>query len=321
MELRREYAVSSEAMLIHISKLQNFPCAAFCAARVDKDDPESDFQINYLMGNQLWNKKVKSRTKIGKNSILEECRGIGFTSRGIENLGIFEVPKHIECVGLPPYPGSKSPRVAGIIFDPESITYNEHDLEFRHGDASTPMADGKKVIAHIVNDKARRWRGYGFSSALAKKYPDSLNEYSKWFSENGGNKGLGSTHFYHATDDVCIASMVAQEGYGKSPLPRIRYGALDECLGNVSLYCKNENYSLHAPRIGAGQAGGKWPVIEEMLRERAYYDRVSITIYDLPPPSINFFKLYSRLNCSLQVFRMSLRWLLSLEGLARVKAP
>jgi hypothetical protein len=36
------------------------------------------------------------------------------------------------------------------------------------------------------------------------------------------------------------------------------------------------------PRIGTGYAGGKWPVISELINEKLIKRGVAVTVYDLP---------------------------------------
>ena len=76
--------------------------------------------------------------------------------------------------------------------------------------------------------------------------------------------------------------MVAQHGYGPSDKPRIRYAALDACLRELADEARRLGASVHVPRIGAGQAGGRWPIIAEMI-EMSLVDRgIDVTVYDLP---------------------------------------
>jgi hypothetical protein len=42
--------------------------------------------------------------------------------------------------------------------------------------------------------------------------------------------------------------------------------------------------AVHAPRIGAGQAGGSWPVIEELINDILVRQGVKVVVYDLPGP-------------------------------------
>ncbi len=37
------------------------------------------------------------------------------------------------------------------------------------------------------------------------------------------------------------------------------------------------------PRIGAGQSGGSWDTIEELIRDTIAAQGIPVTVYDLPP--------------------------------------
>jgi hypothetical protein len=93
---------------------------------------------------------------------------------------------------------------------------------------------------------------------------------------------LGNVLTFDVEHNVTLASLVAQRGYGESPRPRIRYGALKDCLSRVSEIAKRLNASVHMPRIGAGQAGGAWPVIEEIIGETLSRVGIDVSVYDLP---------------------------------------
>ena len=62
-----------------------------------------------------------------------------------------------------------------------------------------------------------------------------------------------------------IVSMVAQQGYGPGAVTRLRYDALREALAAVADLAARTGASVHIPRIGAGQAGGRWDLIENDL--------------------------------------------------------
>jgi hypothetical protein len=78
-----------------------------------------------------------------------------------------------------------------------------------------------------------------------------------------------------------VASMIAQRGYGPSVKPRIRYGALQQCLENVVDACK-PGVSIHMPRIGTGAAGGSWPLIEAIIVDKLLAVGLPVIVYDIP---------------------------------------
>jgi hypothetical protein len=46
--------------------------------------------------------------------------------------------------------------------------------------------------------------------------------------------------------------------------------------------------TVHMPRIGTGEAGGSWNIIEGIIRETLVSRRIPVTIYDLHPRSADF---------------------------------
>ena len=78
-------------------------------------------------------------------------------------------------------------------------------------------------------------------------------------------------------------ALIAQEGFGQSLFPRIRYAALAECFKRVTRHASETTASIHMPKIGTGAAGGDWSTIEEMLDDVMVRADLSVTVYELPP--------------------------------------
>jgi O-acetyl-ADP-ribose deacetylase (regulator of RNase III) len=64
--------------------------------------------------------------------------------------------------------------------------------------------------------------------------------------------------------------------------PRIRYAAVREALATVARFASESGASVHMPRIGAGQAGGRWPLIREIVDDTLTRRGVPVTVY-VPP--------------------------------------
>jgi O-acetyl-ADP-ribose deacetylase (regulator of RNase III) len=82
--------------------------------------------------------------------------------------------------------------------------------------------------------------------------------------------------------DLGVVTMVAQHGYGPSARPRLRYLALRECLDQVAKIAASQNATIYMPRIGAGEAGGRWEVIRELIDETLCRKGIAVTVYTLP---------------------------------------
>src|SRR5262249_47370338 len=133
------------------------------------------------------------------------------------------------------------------------------------GDATEPRGSGPKLITHVVNDKTPNWGGRGFAKALARRYPEVQQLFRAWAAQRSLATSLGDVHFHQISPELYVASMVSQRGYGPSPTPRIRYDALQACLGRAASFAADAGLSIHMPRIGCGEAGGTWEVVEKLI--------------------------------------------------------
>jgi O-acetyl-ADP-ribose deacetylase (regulator of RNase III) len=150
------------------------------------------------------------------------------------------------------------------------------------GNVLTPTGNGPRIICQLVNDQAKVWGG-GVARASAKKYPAAQQQFSQWITSIPRRERLGQVHFASAASDLTIASLVAQEGYGTSSSPRIRYASLDQAFAEVAKFAINRKASVHTPRIGAGQSGGSWDTVEEIIRDTLVAKGIQVAVYDLPP--------------------------------------
>jgi len=116
--------------------------------------------------------------------------------------------------------------------------------------------------------------GGGVAKSAARKYPTAQRQFSEWIVGVPRNQRLGSVHFAKVEDSLFIASLVGQEGFGDSPSPRIRYAALERCFEQISDFASEKVASVHMPRLGAGQSGGQWETVEEIVRSTLVTDDV-----------------------------------------------
>jgi O-acetyl-ADP-ribose deacetylase (regulator of RNase III) len=153
-------------------------------------------------------------------------------------------------------------------------------LELVRGDATAPVADGNRVIAHICNDIGG-W-GKGFVVAISKRWPEPEREYRRWYQEREQNDfALGALQLVKVSPDTWVANMVAQHGVrASSDGPPIRYDAVGGCLEKLAAQALTLSASVHMPRIGCGLAGGKWERIEPLVRESLCGRGVRVRVYD-----------------------------------------
>ncbi|MEU9130311.1 macro domain-containing protein [Kitasatospora sp. NPDC048540] len=157
----------------------------------------------------------------------------------------------------------------------------EAAIEYLRGDATAPQAKGVKVIAHVCNDLGR-W-GKGFVLSLSRRWPEPEAAYRRWHQERARNDfGLGSLQLVRVGPTLWVANMVGQCGIrtGRSTGTPVRYPALDTALARLGTEALLLGASVHMPRIGCGLAGGRWDLVEPMVRARLTARGVRVTVYD-----------------------------------------
>jgi len=150
------------------------------------------------------------------------------------------------------------------------------------GDATRPQGEGPKFIIHCCNNFGL-W-GAGFVLALSRRWSAPEYGYRDW----GGPYKLGQVQLVKVEDDLHVLNMIGQSGVRtQSGGPPIRYEAIRKCLKQVALMAKSEDFpcfgtpaSIHAPRFGAGLAGGEWDRIAKIIQEELVDKGLSVTIYD-----------------------------------------
>jgi len=278
IQLSEEYAVSSEAALLRSVRLTDQPLCAFVAAA---NDFTEEYRIDYVVRSATFPLAIPSGVIIHKPSVLSECTAIGFTAKGREKWSS-ELPEfYIECIGIPAYPLGEMPRIAGIIRPIGQRSIDSRGIKFLQGDALEPRGSDFKIIAHIVNDATPNW-GAGFARFLSIRYEEANRDFKAWVLHDRKNLSLGNSYFSVISDGLGIFHMVAQQGYGKSATPRIRYNALERCLNHLAIVAKKRSASVHMPRIGTGYAGGSWSVIRELIEDTLIKEGVSVTVYSMP---------------------------------------
>jgi O-acetyl-ADP-ribose deacetylase (regulator of RNase III) len=153
-------------------------------------------------------------------------------------------------------------------------------IKYVIGDATNPQGEGNKIIIHVSND-VRGW-GAGFVLALSKKWKEPENAYKLMSKED---MILGAVQLVPVEKNIWVVNMIGQhdikpmKGADNLIIPPIRYDAVLACLRKVAVYAKTLNATVHAPRFGAGLAGGNWSTIEKIINETL--KDIDVTVYDL----------------------------------------
>jgi len=151
-------------------------------------------------------------------------------------------------------------------------------INYIKGDATNPIGNDKKLIVHICNDIGG-W-GKGFVLAISKKWRKPEQQYREWFKSQEKFE-LGEVQFVDIDSELSIANMIGQHKIKrfKGQIP-IRYEAVEKCLSKVADYSKENNFSVHMPRIGCGLAGGNWSTIEQIIQKELIDRNIKVTVYD-----------------------------------------
>ena len=281
LKLRKTYEVSAEAVLLRTVRLTKLPLSVFCASMIEAPDPKGRYKLDYAVKSLNLREELLRETLLPLDSVVEQCTAIGFTAKGREQWTRNGPQLLVECLGIPPYPGHSYPRVVGIARSLKSGPPASRGIKYLVGDATEPRGKGKKIIAHIVNDRARAWGG-GFGRHLKSKWPYSQVEYKRWRSEKPETFALGATKLYKVDSDAWLCNLLAQKGYGESTKTRVQYYSLRCCLDKLADDSLRLGASVHMPRIGCGEGRASWSVVSELIQESLCQRGIRVTVYDLP---------------------------------------
>ncbi len=278
-ELRKKFQVSSEAVLLRLTRLTDRSCLAFAARR---DAARSRYFIDYAVASRTWQHHIRTGFALPKSTRAHECTAIGYTTPKVPEKWLATFGEWcVEYLGIPPYPGESFPRVLGIASPFTEQPQQLNQISHVKGSAIVPRGTGNRIIVQVVNDRALTW-GAGFAKNVRQKWPELQTKFTQWIENSKSEFRLGGVQLTEIEPSLYLASLVAQHGYGPSPKPRIRYRALAEALQKVSSFALERNASLHMPRIGSGQAGGSWEIVSEIIDEVVCRQGVAVTVYDLP---------------------------------------
>jgi O-acetyl-ADP-ribose deacetylase (regulator of RNase III) len=146
-------------------------------------------------------------------------------------------------------------------------------IHYLVGDATYPWGEGNKVIAHCCNNKGA-W-GSGFVLALNKRWEMPELAYKSLNVYNGGK-----VQFVPVSQNIIVANIIGQDGYGTDGKQYVNYEWIDQGLGVVNDFADLTNSTIHMPRIGCGLAGGTWDKMEQIIEDTRSFKN-SIFVYDL----------------------------------------
>lgn len=154
------------------------------------------------------------------------------------------------------------------------------EIEYVRGDATLPRGKGRRVIAHVCNDRGG-W-GKGFVLALSRRWPQPEAAYRAWYRARASNDfALGAVQLVQVESYLWVANMVGQHGTRTgSQGPPVRYDAIDTALAALAEQILALKASAHLPRIGCGLAGGRWERMEPLIQRNLTERGIPVTVYD-----------------------------------------
>lgn len=160
----------------------------------------------------------------------------------------------------------------------KAITYLE-------GDATRPVGDGYKFIAHCCNDVGA-W-GAGFVLALSRRWHQPEQGYTDWAdSLKGARLPLGECQFVMVAPCICVVNIIGQRGCGLAAgEPPVRYEALQLGFRRIAerILAMRLGASVHMPRLGCGLAGGNWAKVEFLIDQELSQKDIPVTVYNFVP--------------------------------------
>jgi hypothetical protein len=154
LRLRSQFDVSMEALLLRVIRRTEQPCAMFAASRKEFGSGAGQYFVDYSVSSRSWMGKLASGTALPRTKCLPECTAIGFTAKGDECWPDPAGHVHAQCVGIAPYPSSSYPRVVGMIRPLSARQGKATGVTIVKGDATDTRGEGRRILAHVVNDKA-----------------------------------------------------------------------------------------------------------------------------------------------------------------------
>lgn len=153
------------------------------------------------------------------------------------------------------------------------------EINYLKGDATDPIGESNKIIVHICNDIGG-W-GKGFVMAISKRWKEPEKQYRAWYASNT-NFHLGEVQFVAVSENTWVANLIGQHKINKDERGNapIRYDAIETGLYKVAEFVKQNNATVHMPRIGCGLAGGTWDKIEPIILKTLSEKQISVFVYD-----------------------------------------
>lgn len=118
-------------------------------------------------------------------------------------------------------------------------------------------------IAHGVNCQNRM--GNGVAKVLFTEFPQVKQQYHQFIDVYGK---LGDCQPVYVGEGKYVYNLFTQDRYGYDGKKYVSYLGIISAFKKLNKYCKlNGTKYISIPKMGAGLAGGKWEIIEELINE------------------------------------------------------
>lgn len=294
MAQRARFHVSAEALLRRLVHATDRPMALAALNRIG-NSVDAPLRCDYVLASRAWNGNIERGIRIAPDAVGGMPSAVGQTARGTTTVA--GTDWSVQTVGAPPYPGRFLPRVLALFEPTDAMPEQKPGLTYTVGNVAEAVeagADGTPVVlAHVVSHSAHAWGRYGAAGAIARVVPLAASAFHSWSIARGDNLTLGNIHSVNVSAvngaPVTVVSLVAQVGHGASAAPRLSYVALAEALDKLADVAQAEGASgaraVHMPRIGSGQGGGRWDLIEAAIERSLLARDVPVVVYTLPSGS------------------------------------
>lgn len=154
------------------------------------------------------------------------------------------------------------------------------EIEYREGDVLSRVPECRTVIAFLTNDRSSTWGG-GIARKIAVESPEVQRIFRRMVSDRPETLMLGNCVLIESTSGQMYAVLIAQKGYGRSAVSRIRYAALERALRVLASLASRHSAVVYMPAIGTGAARGRWTRIAQTI-ERVLCRATRVTVFLLP---------------------------------------
>jgi O-acetyl-ADP-ribose deacetylase (regulator of RNase III) len=143
------------------------------------------------------------------------------------------------------------------------------------------------IIAHGLNCQVTM--GKGIALTIRKEWPE-VYEADK-LTEKGDASKLGKAIPVQVQPGLHVFNMYTQYHYSPRGVRHVEYGAIRAglmCIRESIVHTRSRSLSDYDPRIGlpligAGLAGGEWPVIKKIIEEVLPEELFDVTIVHYKP--------------------------------------